>query len=195
MWQEIISEATHFRSTSKFAGPLPSTMLAMPAKVNRVSVDLSPYPNLVVIYLGMRANSLRGLKTLAQFGPRIKAAVDRKPDGLLLHENLMFSVFPPHAGMRQYWRDFQALEAWARSLPHQSWWQNFLRDSGGTGFWHETYFMGGGMEAIYDDMAVPSGLMRFAPTRQAKGPMFSARKRAGIEGEPTLKPGISEEDL
>jgi hypothetical protein len=35
------------------------------------------------------------------------------------------------------------------------WWQNFVRHSGGTGFWHDTYFMRGGTEAIYDD--VPPG--------------------------------------
>jgi Domain of unknown function (DUF4188) len=170
-------------------------MWVMLGKVNRVTVDLSPYPNLVVIYLGMRAASLRGLKTLIQFGPRIKAAVDQKPDGLLLHENLIFSLMPPHAAMRQYWRDFASLEAWARSLPHQNWWQAFLRDSGGTGFWHETYFIRGGMEAIYDDMAEPFGFMRFAPTHPARGPMFSARRRAGIDGEPSLKPALTEEDL
>jgi Domain of unknown function (DUF4188) len=45
----------------------------------------------------------------------------------------MFSLFPPHAGMRQYWRDFDSLERWARSLPHRQWWQQFLRDRGGTG--------------------------------------------------------------
>jgi hypothetical protein len=169
-------------------------MLSMP-KVKRVTVDLSTYPNLVVIYLGMRAHSIRGLKTLAQFGPKIKAAVDQKPDGLLAHENFLFSLFPPHAGMRQYWRDFESLEAWSRSLPHQGWWQTFLRDSGGTGFWHETYFMRGGMEAIYDDMEESLGLLRFAPSGPAKGPMFSARRRAGLAGESSLKAGIAEEDL
>ena len=164
-------------------------------KVNRVTVDLSAYPNLVVIYLGMRVNSLRGLKTLAQMGPRIQAAVDQKPDGLLLHEQFLFSLFPPHAGMRQYWRDFESLEAWARSLPHQDWWKSFLRDSGGTGFWHETYFMRGGMEAIYDDLPTPFGFLNFAPAGPARGPMFSARTRLGLSGEPPLKPALSEQDL
>jgi len=36
----------------------------MAVKVNRITVDLTGYPNLVVIYLGMRVNSLRGLATL-----------------------------------------------------------------------------------------------------------------------------------
>src|SRR4051812_2147893 len=84
----------------------------------RTTADLSGYPDLVVIYLGMRMNSLRGLKTMISFGPKIRAAVAERPDGLLLHENLVFSAFPPHAGMRQYWRDFDSLERWARSLPH-----------------------------------------------------------------------------
>lgn len=70
--------------------------------MNRRTVDLSGYPNLVVIYLGMRVNALTGLKTLLGFGPKIAASVDAQPDGLLLHENLIFSLFPPHAGMRQY---------------------------------------------------------------------------------------------
>ena len=65
--------------------------------------------------------------------------------------------------MRQYWRDMESLLAWSRSEPHREWWKNFLRDSGGTGFWHETYLMQGGMEAVYDDIPQPIGMMRFAP--------------------------------
>lgn len=166
----------------------------MAAKVTRTTVDLAPFPNLVVIYLGMRVNSLRGLGTLLRFGPGIQASVDAKPDGLLLHENLLFSLFPPHVGMRQYWRDFESLETWSRSVPHQSWWQNFLRDPGGTGFWHETYFMSGGMEAIYDDLPAPVGFLRFAPHRPARGAMFSARKRAGIGGDPARPAPVPEDN-
>ena len=84
-------------------------------RVERKTVDLSPFPDLVVIYLGMRVNALTGVKTLFGFGPQIKNSVDQKPDGLLLHENFIMSLIPLHLGMRQYWRDFDALEAWARS--------------------------------------------------------------------------------
>jgi hypothetical protein len=146
-------------------------------KVQRLTVDLSAFPDLVVIYLGMRVNVLTGLKTLFGLGPQIKNSVDRKPDGLLLHENFIVSLFPLHLGMRQYWRDFSALEAWSRSPPHREWWKNFLQSSGGTGFWHEAYFMRGGMEAVYDDVPVPLGLGHFAPLQLARGPMFSARHR------------------
>ncbi|HEX6495670.1 MAG TPA: phenylacetaldoxime dehydratase family protein [Acidobacteriaceae bacterium] len=165
----------------------------MPTRVNRQTVDLSQYPNLVVIYLGMRVNRLAGLKTLAGFGPRISNSVTAAPDGLLLHENFLFSFFPVHAGMRQYWRDPESLLSWTRSEPHRQWWQNFLRNSGGTGFWHETYFKQGGMEAIYDDVPVPVGFMKFAPVKPARGPMFGAAHRAAQLHE--AKPVVSEEEL
>jgi hypothetical protein len=35
-----------------------------------------------------------------------------------------------------------------------------VRDTGGAGFWHEPYVMRGGMEAIYDDVDRPLGLMQ-----------------------------------
>jgi Domain of unknown function (DUF4188) len=155
----------------------------MAYRVQRTTVDLSAYPDLVVIYLGLLVQSLRGLRTAFKLGPQIQASVDAKPDGLLLHEPVIFSLFPPHVGMRQYWRDFESLEKWVRQMPHQGWWVSFLKDPGGVGFWHETYFMRGGMEAIYDDLAKPIGFGTFAPRKDARGPMFSARKRAGLGGE------------
>ena len=95
--------------------------------VDRRTVDLSAYPDLVVIYLGMRVNTLAGLKTLLGFGPKIAKSAAALPDGLLLHEGFFWSLFPMHGGMRQYWRDFESLERWARSEPHRIWWQNFMR--------------------------------------------------------------------
>lgn len=164
----------------------------MPLRVDRRTVDLSAYPDLVVIYLGMRVNRLTGLKTLFGFGPKIAQSVEAKPDGLLLHENLLWSLAPPHLGMRQYWRDFTALERWARSDPHREWWQAFLKHSGGTGFWHETYFMRGGMEAVYDDMVHDVGFLRFAPQQAARGPMYSARGRASQAGDATAPLPVDE---
>jgi len=164
-------------------------------KVDRRTVDLSSYPDLIVIYLGMRVNALTGIKTVFGFGPRISKAVAQKADGLQLHESLIYSVFPLHVGMRQYWRDFESLERWSSSEPHMLWWKEFLRNSGGTGFWHETYFMRGGMEAIYDDIPMPLGLSAFAPVHPARGPMFSARTRLKTEGPDTKPPAITEEEL
>jgi len=165
----------------------------MPTRVERRTVDLSGYPDLVVVYLGMRVNRLTGVKTLLGFGPKISASAAAQPDGLLRHETVIYSLFPMHVGMRQYWRDPDSLLKWTRSDPHRQWWQGFLKDSGGTGFWHETYFRRGGVEAIYDDVPRPIGLMAFAPVVAARGPMFGAAARSGtgFSGEPVL----SEEEL
>lgn len=167
----------------------------MHSTTDRRTVDLSAYPDLVVIYLGMRVNTLTGLKTLVKFGPKIAGAIAGKPDGLLLHEDIMYSLFPPHFGMRQYWRDFDALERWARSEPHREWWRRFLRNSGGTGFWHEAYFMRGGMEAVYDGMVKDTGFLKFAEARPARGTMFSSRGRAGRPGEARMDAPVEETAL
>ena len=148
----------------------------------RQTVDLARYPDLVVIMLGMRANSFRGLGALLKMGPRIQKAVDAKPDGLLSHEQFVFSLLPPHFGMRQYWRDLEALENWTRNSPHLDWWQEFHKDPQGTKFWHEAYFMKGGIDAVYLSDGPPVGLQRFAPAALAHGAMSSARMRAAHEG-------------
>jgi Domain of unknown function (DUF4188) len=80
------------------------------ARVDRRTVDLSAFPDLVVVYLGMHVNALFGLKRILGLGPQIADSVKAQPAGLLLHENLIISLFPLHLGMRQYWRDFESLE-------------------------------------------------------------------------------------
>lgn len=146
------------------------------ARVERATVDLAPYPDLVVMYLGLSVRSPRGILTILKFIRRIRRAVDAKPDGLLLHEPVLF--FPLTFGMRQYWRDFESLEAWASAPPHRAWWKEYLQDTKGTGLWHETYFMAGGVEAIYDNVGGPTGLTRFAQIVPAEGGLFNARMRA-----------------
>jgi len=71
----------------------------------------------------------------------------------------------------------------------------FVRDSGGVGFWHEAYFMRGGMEAVYDDMVEATGFLKFAPVQPARGSMFSARGRARIPGQPAIVGPLDENDL
>jgi Domain of unknown function (DUF4188) len=165
------------------------------ARVDRRTVDLSAYPDLIVVYLGLRVNAITGIKKALGLGPQIAKSVADKPEGLLLHEDLLFSLFPPHLGMRQYWRDFESLERWTRSAPHRQWWKDFLRESGGTGFWHETYSIRGGIEAIYDDMPKPIGLMKFAPLSPARGSVFSARQRLSREGSESSPAPAPEADL
>jgi hypothetical protein len=60
----------------------------------RFTVDLSGYPDLVAIYLGLRVNSIRGLLPALEFGPKLKQAVKDNPPGLLRHEFLLDSLYP-----------------------------------------------------------------------------------------------------
>jgi hypothetical protein len=63
----------------------------------RVTVDLSAYPDLIIVYLGMRVNVLTGIKTLLGFGPKIASSVPAQPKDSLLHEAIVYSLFPPHS--------------------------------------------------------------------------------------------------
>lgn len=160
--------------------------------VERQTVDLTEFPDLVVVYLGMRVRRPKGLIRLIGLGPQIQKSWKEWPDGLLLHEDLIWSLVPPHLGMRQYWRDLDSLERWTRSEPHKTWWQQFLKDAGGTGFWHEAYFARGGIDAIYDDMDRTTGIARFAPTLPARGRKFSSRSRAGLGTQASVESVITE---
>lgn len=164
----------------------------MSDRVTRETVDLSAYPDLVVIYLGMRVKSPRGLTRFLRLGKEIRDSVAARPDGLLLHEQIIYGL--THGGMRQYWRDLESLEAWTRELPHQDWWRDFLRDPHGTGFWHELYTLRGGMEAMYVDMPGPLGLGAFAAREPARGRLFGARGRLARDGAAPA-PVMAEEEL
>src|SRR5947209_9335753 len=143
--------------------------------LDRQTVNLDEYPDLVVVYLGMYVRRPKGILRLLGLGPQIDKSWKARPDGLLRHENLIWSLVPPHLGMRQYWRDLDSLERWTRSEPHRKWWLDFARDNGGTGFWPEAYFRRGGIHAIYDHVPRPPGLTGFAPVTQPPRRLFPAR--------------------
>jgi hypothetical protein len=149
----------------------------------RHAVDLRDFPELVVVYLGMRVNRVRGIATLLRLGPQIDAAVADRPDGLLLHERIVYSL--RHIGMRQYWRDLESLETFTRSEPHKRWWREYHRSTGGTGFWHETYRMSGGMEGLFID--APIGMDRFAQPLAEPGKPSSARERLELAAAATVR--------
>lgn len=147
------------------------------AGARREVPDFSCYPDLVVIMLGMRVRTLYGLKILLGLNKPIEWAGRSRPKGLLHYENrIIYSLRPAHVGMRWYWSDIHCLEAWAKTEPHREWWRTFLEDSRGTGFWHETYHMRGGMEAVYVDMPQPVGLSAFMPMLPAHGTMMSRHR-------------------
>lgn len=164
-------------------------------KPKREAVDLSEYPDLVIIYLGMRANSWRGIPTLAKAGPQIGKVVRSNPDGLLRHEWVFYPKLSPYLGMRQYWRDFDSLERFARGGTHSEWWKKLHSDASGIAFWHETYSASGGMEAVYLNMNKPAGLQAIGAVQPARKSLFSARRRLRLKASETAPSPVSEEQF
>ena len=142
---------------------------------SRQSVELTAYPDLIVIMLGFRVSSWRGALSLIGVGKGLRAIQDAPPDGLLAHEQCLYAL--NHVGIRQYWRDLESLERFTRSAPHSHWWRDFAKLSDGAGFWHETYARSGAMEALYANMPNPTGFARFAPPLDPTGPFLTARAR------------------
>jgi hypothetical protein len=149
--------------------------MAMQPKPSKIAVDLSAYPDLVVVYLGFRVSTLRGFVAMLGIGKGLGMIRRDRPDGLLADEPILYGL--RHVGMRQYWRDLESLEAFTRSNPHKTWWAQFAKDPKGSGFWHEAYRKSGGMEAIYINMPKPIGLASFAAARRAEGAFLSSRDR------------------
>jgi hypothetical protein len=140
----------------------------------KISVDLTPYPDLVVVYLGFRARGPRGLRQLMGLGRGFSAIKANPPEGLLRHEGLLWGWM--HFGFRQYWRDLPSLEAFTRTAPHSGWWRDFARGAGSSGFWHEAYSRSGGIEGLYVGIP-PVGLAAFAEARIPAGDFKTARQR------------------
>lgn len=147
----------------------------MQPTISRQSVDLAAYPDLVVILLGLKLRSIRALPTFLSVGRGLSGLRKDPPDGLLGDQQFLFEW--NHVGIRQYWRDQKALEAFTRQAPHAGWWKSFLADPSDCGFWHETYSSRGGVEAIYINMPAATGLGRFAPVRAPVGPYQTSSER------------------
>src|SRR5271167_975600 len=97
--------------------------------------------------------------------------------------------------MRQVLAGFRVFGALDTLDAPADWRRRYLRDTGGTGFWRETYRMRGGIEAVYIDLPKPVGLMNVAPIRPARGPMFSARGRLDLPITSAAKPAVEESEL
>lgn len=139
---------------------------------------------LVVFLIGMRINHFhkvgRWLPVFRAMRPMIRE-LDLNPEsGFLGTEYALCSL--RQIVLLQYWRDFDSLEAYARSRDALHWpaWTTFNRtigDDGTVGIYHETYSVAGGAhETLYANMP-PFGLGRFSGTVPATGSRTAARER------------------
>jgi Monooxygenase af470-like len=114
---------------------------------------------IVVFAIGMRINSIFRVHRWAR--PTLNTArlwrhvQSKRPDGYL---GGRLDVYWRGVGMTQYWRDFDALEAFAHddSDPHLAAWRqlgSLTRHDQTFGYWHETYRVEPGeFECIYGSM-------------------------------------------
>lgn len=92
---------------------------------------------------------------------------------------------PPRGVIVQYWRSFEALEAYARDpgSAHQPVWRDWNRlaadERSGAGIWHETFTVSAGQyEAVYQNMPV-MGLQQAGRPLTVTDAKESARARLG----------------
>jgi hypothetical protein len=71
--------------------------------------------------------------------------------------------------MLQYWRSYDDLDRWARTMPHTRWWRWLVEHRHlGMGFYHEIYQVKTA-EAIYDPGTPPIGPAAFCSQVPAQG--------------------------
>jgi len=113
----------------------------------------------VVFLIGMRINKPWKFWTwgpVAAAMPRMLIELAKQPELGLLHARSHFGF--PNVMVVQYWRSFEALEAYARSreAAHLPAWQAFnkaIGSNGDVGIWHETYLVAPGQfETVYNNM-------------------------------------------
>lgn len=140
----------------------------------------------VVFVIGMRINRFSAVREWLSVGramPRMLAELHEEdgPDGLLGVWMTMGWRGPTFV---QYWRSFDALEAYARSpeaehLPAWGRYNSEVAKSGAVGIWHETYLVRAGeYETVYNNMPA-HGLGAVGTLRPATGAREDARDRVG----------------
>lgn len=143
----------------------------------------------VVFVIGVRINRPWKInKWLPVFMamPRMLRELPMNPDSGFLG----YTAGPIPTVMVQYWRSFDALEAYARAHEHEHWpaWVAFNKRvgaaSGDVGIWHETYRVAPGTwEAIYAAMP-PIGLGKASTIVPLRGGRDRSRGRMGGDLEP-----------
>lgn len=137
----------------------------------------------VVFLIGMRVNRPWRVWTwgpVAAAMPRMLAELGRRPELGLLEARTWLSF--PNVMVVQYWRSFEALEAYAknRAAAHLPAWQAFNRkvgSNGDVGIWHETFVVrGGAYESVYNNMPA-FGLGKAGRLVDAVGARQAARSR------------------
>jgi hypothetical protein len=135
------------------------------------------HPNLCVAIFGVQFHTPEGQQLYGasgiteEMGPALEAA---KAVGFLHQEMLMAEG---SGVLLQYWRSYDELDRWARTLPHMAWWRWLLENAGSdVSFYHEIYQVKTA-EAIYERGCRPVGAARIGPTSTVEAGEGQSRQR------------------
>lgn len=141
------------------AGPSTS-----PGYSGAYTAHLWEYPNLCVALFGVQFHTPEGQRRYEASG------ITEEMDPVLrpgVAEGLLHVRPLGEEGtglLMQYWRSYDDLDRWARTLPHMRWWRWLLENVGpDLSFYHEIYQVKAA-EAIYEDGCRPIGPAAFAAT-------------------------------
>jgi len=127
------------------------------------------YPNLCVAFFGVQFHTEEGMRRYDAAGipQEMEPALDAAREvGHLLTRRLQEG----NGGLLiQYWRSYDDLDRWARTLPHMHWWRWLLQNAGSDlSFYHEIYQVKSA-EAIFEAGCLPVGPALFATTSSVSG--------------------------
>lgn len=151
----------------------------MGTEINRGRFTAAADSDIVVFLIGSRLNKVRDLPKMIRIARQMRAMQNelrQSPELGCLH---MEDFFGRATISVQYWRDFQALETYAKSTNHDhlpAWreYNRLVRDAGNIGVWHETYHVRN-HESIYVNM--PTFGLASAGSIQPLATSSTARRR------------------
>jgi hypothetical protein len=149
--------------------------MSIPTPEGRYIAALWEHPSLCVAMFGVQFTTEEAARLYDEAGiaPEMEAAL-QAAEGLLLVRG-----FEEGNGgtMLQYWRSYEDLECFARTMPHTRWWR-WLVDHRhrGMGFYHEIYQVSTA-EAIYDPGTPPIGPAAFCSQIPIEGGEGRSRNR------------------
>jgi hypothetical protein len=116
------------------------------------------HPTLCLAIFGVQFHTPEGQRRYDESGiteEMGQALAQAGQDGLLLLNRPVMT--PEGPALMQYWRSYDDLDRWARTLPHTRWWKWLLDNAGPElSFYHEIY-QAKTAEAIYEVGCKPVG--------------------------------------
>ena len=122
------------------------------------------HPDLCVAIFGVQFHTPEGQQLYGASGipEEMGSALEAAKSVGFLHQEMLMAE--GSGVLLQYWRSYDELDRWARTLPHMAWWRWLLENAGDDlSFYHEIYQVKTA-EAIYERGCRLVGAARIATT-------------------------------